>query len=416
MSAVPGRALQVARVAVIMVALGAIVSPPLANFAAAVALATLFAVPDWRARVRRVLEQPLGRGVLLFAAALALATVVGAFGPQGFMRALGDLLGWRTLVVLVVAAALFDEARWKANLALAFVAFAALGALASIAATLAGWQRGTADVGVVLRNTVTQAMTFGIGTFFALLLLATRAFADRRVRVLLALATLLLLWQLLFVEVGRSGQVLLVVVALVAAATRLRGARRMIAIAGVPALAALVFVASPVVQARFTMAWNEARHAADLPEYTSVGIRVVMWENTIQLVRQRPVLGYGLAGLDPAYAKHVAGRASGWKATVTGDPHNQYLALWVEAGLAGLLAFAYFLVSLLRQPAPMPWRMAGVALLSSWCVTSLVSSHFQTFNEGHLIALFLGAFLAPETGGEASQAASTRATAPATCS
>ena len=37
-----------------------------------------------------------------------------------------------------------------------------------------------------------------------------------------------------------------------------------------------------------------------------------------------------------------------------------------------------------------PFRVAGLALLLAWCVTSLFSSHFRTFNEGHMIMLFLG--------------------------
>ena len=33
-------------------------------------------------------------------------------------------------------------------------------------------------------------------------------------------------------------------------------------------------------------------------------------------------------------------------------------------------------------------------LLLAWCATSLLSSHFQTFAEGHLLAFFLAAMLA----------------------
>jgi predicted exporter len=39
-------------------------------------------------------------------------------------------------------------------------------------------------------------------------------------------------------------------------------------------------------------------------------------------------------------------------------------------------------------------RVVGVALLLAWCATSLLSSHFQTFAEGHLLAFFLAAMLA----------------------
>jgi flagellar biogenesis protein FliO len=38
----------------------------------------------------------------------------------------------------------------------------------------------------------------------------------------------------------------------------------------------------------------------------------------------------------------------------------------------------------------------GLALLAAWCVNSLFSSHFQTFNEGHLIAVLAGVLLARE--------------------
>lgn len=415
MSAPRGWALTLARVSAIVVALGAVVSPPLANAAAALLVITFLLVPGWSTRLREVRATPLGRAVIVFAAVLLLAAGVGGFGPQGWSSALKELLGWRTLLLLVIASAVFT-APWKANLALAFVVLAVLGALASIVATHAGWVYRDLPAGVVLRNTVTQAMAFAIGAFLAVLLLAIRAYAARWLPGLLVLAAALLLSQLLFVATGRSGQVLLGTLAVVAAAMRLRGWLRLAAIGVVPALAVLVFVVSPIVQSRFKMAWEEARHAAQLTEYTSMGMRVVMWRNTVDLIGERPLLGYGLGGLEPAYAQHVEGRATGWKAIVTNDPHSQYLALWVEAGLAGLLAFLALLAGAVRQPAPMPWRMAGLALLGGWCVTSLFSSHFQTFNEGHLIAIFLGAFLAPEKQGADAQRARAPATAAATSS
>ena len=40
----------------------------------------------------------------------------------------------------------------------------------------------------------------------------------------------------------------------------------------------------------------------------------------------------------------VTQRYTGWKATLTEDPHNQYLLILAETGLLGLAAFAWFLV------------------------------------------------------------------------
>jgi putative Mn2+ efflux pump MntP len=33
-------------------------------------------------------------------------------------------------------------------------------------------------------------------------------------------------------------------------------------------------------------------------------------------------------------------------------------------------------------------------MLLGWCATSLLSSHFKTFSEGHLLTFFLGVMLA----------------------
>jgi O-antigen ligase len=404
-----GRALAVTRGAAIVALAGAIVSPPLANAAALATVVAFFLVPDWRARLGAMVRSRLGFGVRVFAAALVLAAAVGAAGPQGVRAAAAELLGWRTLLLLLIAGAVFDEPRPRVRAMAAVAAVATVAALASIVALHMGWQYKDQPAGVLLRNTVTQAITFALGAYFCGVLLLLVRRAPRWAKALLVASMLLLLWQLLFVQVGRSGQAVLLVLAFVSCALLLHGWRRVAALLAVPAAALAVFSASPVMQARFAQAMQEARHAADLPEYTSMGIRVVMWQNTVELIRARPVLGYGLGGLEPAYAQRIQDRYTGWKATVTGDAHNQYLMLWVEAGLAGLLAFVLLLVQALRQPAPQPWRAIGLALLAAWCTTSLFSSHFETFNEGHLIALLLGVFLAPPQAGPsaASTAAST---------
>ncbi len=121
-----------------------------------------------------------------------------------------------------------------------------------------------------------------------------------------------------------------------------------------------------------------------------------MWESTTAIVREAPLLGHGLGSFPEQYRRVVSERYQGWKATLTADPHNQYLLILAETGLLGLAAFSWFLFSALRQPASGPFRLVGIALLLAWCLTSLFSSHFHTFNEGHLIAIFLGVCLAPE--------------------
>lgn len=390
-----GSALAVARAALIVALVAAVVSPPLSTAASVAAVLAFLALPDWRARLRRTARSPLGLGVIALAAALAVAAVIGAFGPQGAGAAFKELLGWRTLLLVLVAAAVFDDERWQRYALMALVAVAALGAVATTVAAAVGWQYRYMPPGVLFRNTATQAIAFALGAYFCGALLALRgASLPRWQFAALAAALVLLLWRLVFYEVGRSGHVLLLTTLLVTAALRLRGRPRVVAMFGVPLAAALLFAASPLVRARFTLAAQEVATVAQAREFTSMGARVVMWRNGLELARARPLVGYGLGGTAAAYAPLVKDQTGDWRGVVTGDLHTQYLMLWVEAGVAGVLAFFAFLLGAWRQHAAEPWRSMGVAILAGWCVNSLFSSHFGTFSEGHLIALLLGVLLA----------------------
>lgn len=328
-----------------------------------------------RSRGSRALREPLGLGWLALVAALLVAAVVGS--------------------VMNSPLAAFDTQASRLRFALVLVGLALVGALAVLVALQVGYSRNETFPGVVLRNPVTQALTISVGALLAGLLAATQTQWHRSVRLLMALAALALGAQLVFLQTGRSGTVGLAAAVGIVTLMLLRGRARIATLVIAPLLGLAIYSAAPNLQQRFGVALTEMRNAANLPNYTSMGILVIIWQTSAELIAMRPVLGYGLGGFPPAYERQIKlHHTDGWKALPTGDPHNQYLFLWAEAGLLGLLGFLAFLVGALRQPGDRPYRAAGVALLGAWCVNSLFSSHFQVFNEGHLIVLLLGVLLA----------------------
>jgi O-antigen ligase len=388
------RALRLVRAAAVVTAIGAVTSPPLAVAGSVLMIVAFAFVPDALVRLARVLREPLGRGWLAFVAALLVAAAVGAVRSSPAVAALA-LLDWRQLLLVPVALAAFDSPASRARFALALVGLALAGAVASLVAVGLDYSRNEQFPGIVLRNPVTQALTLSIGALLAGVLSSTQVAWARRWRLLLALVALALMAQLVFLQTGRSGFVALVVSAAVAALLLLQGRARLLALIVLPLLAAAVYAASPNLQQRFGRAVTELRHAADLPEYTSMGIRVIIWQTSAEAISDRPLLGYGLGGFPAAYAERIRRKhAAGWKSLQTTDPHNQYLFLWAEAGAVGLLGLVALLAGAFRQRGEPPYGAAALALLAAWCVNSLFSSHFQTFNEGHLIALLLGALLA----------------------
>lgn len=68
----------------------------------------------------------------------------------------------------------------------------------------------------------------------------------------------------------------------------------------------------------------------------TVGVRLELWRDTLDMLRQRPLFGAGLSGfqqrITPAYAlRHDSAPY----------PHNVVLAFWSETGLLGLAAFVW---------------------------------------------------------------------------
>ena len=126
-----------------------------------------------------------------------------------------------------------------------------------------------------------------------------------------------------------------------------------------------------------------------------MGIRMVFWKNTIQMLKNRPLLGYGTGAFKTGYQQQVANQ-SGVEATVTADPHNQFMKIVGEHGILGLAIFIGFLISAYQQRASRPYQLLGLGVLSAWIATSMANSHFSTFAEGSFIYIWLGAMLAKE--------------------
>jgi O-antigen ligase len=355
--------------------------------------------PGLRRRLVTVVRHPVMIGFLPFAAVIIVATFYGA---ASWHDAWSALIGWRKMLLLPLALALFDDAASK-RLALKTVVVTCLaGALVSFLAvtvlTLPGWP----GVGVVFRNYATQGIAFSLAIVICgTALMRPEAFAgdwllgDRRI---MAAAAVALLVDIVFVLTGRSGYVSVIVMGAAIVALLARGSWRAKAVSalGVLICIGIVFASSAHVRGRVGQALSEIESVDQVVEGTSLGQRVVMWRNTVRMIRDHPIFGVGTGGFQDGYRPYVQG-VSGWQGNESGDPHNQFLKIQGEQGIVGLAAFLFFIFRVLTCPAPSPYRELAVAALVGWCATSLASSHFSTFTEGRLLFFWIGAMLANRT-------------------
>jgi O-antigen ligase len=133
---------------------------------------------------------------------------------------------------------------------------------------------------------------------------------------------------------------------------------------------------------------------------SSSGLRMGFYQNSIQIIKKNPLFGVGTGGFPAAYQAQVAADP-GLK--VTPNPHNQYLLMWAEIGLVGLILFLYFLGSAWRLSMRLPFddrcMIQGLVLLFS--MGSLFNSLLLDAGEGRfyctLLALLVSSFACQRT-------------------
>ena len=388
------RWLEVARWSTIVATCGSMISPTVANLGMVLMLVGLLASGQAGPRLRQACLQPLGMATLMLVAVIGLAMLWAEVPWRVRWTAFES---WRKLWMIPIALALLGPALWKQRLAVAWVGVCTLAAVISfgIVVTTGKLQTGVGDLaGSLLRNHSAQSTAFAAATFVALWLAADPALA-RRWRLAATAAAVLLVLNIAFVTPGRSGYLALAVMLAVMAAFSLRSWRTALSAVVLAALFAAAIGLSPLARDRIALAISEWNSAATQAAPTSMGIRATAFKNTLEIVQERPLLGTGTGGFGAAYGAHVKDKYTDWRVLPMADPHNQYLFFLAEQGIFGLVAFLVFIAAGLADRGDgTRWRIVAVGLLLGWCATSMLSSHFKVFAEGHFISLILGAMLA----------------------
>lgn len=161
----------------------------------------------------------------------------------------------------------------------------------------------------------------------------------------------------------RTGMVAVPVLLAVLLVARQRSLWRSIVwLLGVAVLTVAAWQASPSVRARFDEGLREvqAYQSIDATK-TSWGMRLRLTEHTLAMVREAPWLGHGMGSWRTVFVQRVE---PGLLISTNTTPHNEYLLMTAQLGLAGLALWLWLLAAHLRHA----WRSgpAGFAALLVW--------------------------------------------------
>ncbi len=317
---------------------GSILDRPILLLLAVAILSTIFSVDRF---VSFFPSTRRGEGLVVFAVYLLMALGAARLSVRGAALVIGTALGSGTLIGLIAVAQYYgvDPAAWAGFEPVTQAQF--YGA--------AGAPPGSGPLYGV-RSHATLANPVFLGGYVVLLLpLAVQRVLTAPRRWWLPLIAVAALYGALIASQTRAAWIAAAIAGLVLIG-RTRGtapARRRLTVLAL--VAVCVTVTMPLTQPKAAL----SRRAASTlnPGDAALAERIYLWKNTLPLIAQRPVLGWGFSTLlgrfpDLGSADYV--RVYGWHAVGIDTPHNELLHMAYSIGLIGLAAYLWIWARVIR--------------------------------------------------------------------
>jgi O-antigen ligase len=127
--------------------------------------------------------------------------------------------------------------------------------------------------------------------------------------------------------------------------------------------------------------------------HTSIGLRLAFAKNSVKLIRQKPVIGWGTGSFGAAYELTHGPKINTNK--LQGDPQNSFLQYAVQYGLLGLLIYLLMMWALLKDSKGLPdaARYMLQGLLVVFVVDGMTDRTLTYHSSGFLFVLLAGALL-----------------------
>lgn len=270
------------------------------------------------------LRNPTTIAILFF----VTLSIVCSFESLGSSKDIGLALRKNTrLLYYVLLLPLFLQRQWRnfANIAFLIIVF-----ISVIAAILFGWP--------LFKDPIFTSLF----VVFAVFMLAHFSFVYKKYRKITIPVAIFFTYYLMFLNTGRVGQILFLLLMPLCIWQHLKFNLRTIynlAIAGCILLMTLFFMSSTFIM-RQAQAWHEIKDYIGHPieqtsHESSLGIRLILAKNSWELIKRQPLMGYGSGAFRNAYTQYATEPQYNI-GIIRANPHNQYLLVWVELGLAGI--------------------------------------------------------------------------------
>ncbi len=194
----------------------------------------------------------------------------------------------------------------------------------------------------------------------------------------------------MFITEGRAGQLVFFVLMtlLLFQVFRKNRIRALVAVCLLlPTFFTIGYLFSPVFKQRVDVACQEISQFQNNPN-TSVGLRLLYWQNSWEIIRQHPWLGVGTGGFQAAYAQ--VNQEKSPLSFTTDNPHNQYVLVATMVGIPGVLALLAIFTAMFRQAFVMRdhWQRVRFAFPLFFLTIMVTESYLKVYETAFFFALF----------------------------
>ncbi len=338
-------------------------------------------------------QQATGKIILIFFAWLFIGTL---YADTSWNDKLNTVLSWKKLIYTFILLGLFYSQKWKDYFINSYISFMGVAAIVGVILWLMDVvvREGAGhDAGIFMTNYATQSTAF-IAALLGCIFLLDQTSSTLK-RYVLGLAICLFIFNIFFISGARTAYFALPIAVIFAIGSLYSYKKLPIIIAITSILLIGLVLSSSTLQQRVDEGIKEFNSYDTSLHISSIGVRVIFAKNTLKLIKQKPILGYGTSSFKSVYGQYVTAHYQGWRALTTTDPHNIYLYVCLENGIIGLMIFLSYIFIAVRQGLQDTFygKMAA-SFLIAMTVASLFNAYFKTFPEGHLLAFFIGILLA----------------------
>jgi O-antigen ligase len=330
--------------------------------------------------------------VILF----SIICIGGLYSTGSPKEVLFQIHKYAKILFILPAITLLQEKKWQQQALIAFSSAMFLTLMLSLITVI--WPlsfipsttNGPTDNHFIFKDHVAQNLMMSFFAFF----LAENALSTTNVKtkvILFSLAALAAI-DILFFVAGRTGFLSLAFNALVLLFFLPSKKQKLGGLLLLLILTVLTFQFSENFRSRTELAITEFK-SQDKKELTSVGQRVEFFKKSVQLVKEKPILGFGTG----SYAREFCRIADSteWCEAGRFHPHNQFLAFLVQLGVVGLIVYLIFIGAAIKSATDQPHstKICALGLVATLIADSITHAPLFLVTEAQFFILLFAALL-----------------------